>query len=209
MSSHHSYPSIQQDNDQGHSSAPQSNVQPPLRPTGFIQGEHGTLIPIYHPEALDQYMANSQHTQTPPPLTQTQNPIHPPSAWNPYAQSPMYPYTMHAPPIASSLPQQRAWMPSPSSSLAFPAAQHHPIHNPSGPYGIPMSSSGPLMTGAPAFRHAYPAPYHHGRRNTPPPKRFGRKDHQAFNGGYNTNYTRITHSTHNRFGRVGNELSEP
>ena len=29
-------------------------------PTGFIQNEHGTLVAVYHPEALDQYLAQTQ-----------------------------------------------------------------------------------------------------------------------------------------------------
>jgi hypothetical protein len=35
------------------------STQAPLIPTGFIQNEQGTLIPVYQPEALDQYMAGS------------------------------------------------------------------------------------------------------------------------------------------------------
>lgn len=33
-------------------------AQAPLVPSGFIQNEQGTLIPVYPPDALDQYMAN-------------------------------------------------------------------------------------------------------------------------------------------------------
>ncbi|KAJ7751270.1 hypothetical protein DFH07DRAFT_531521 [Mycena maculata] len=40
--------------------------QAPLQPTGFIQNEVGTLIPVYQPEALDQYMASNHPTSTPP-----------------------------------------------------------------------------------------------------------------------------------------------
>jgi len=32
----------------------------PLIPTGFIQNEQGTLIAVYQPEALDQYLAGSR-----------------------------------------------------------------------------------------------------------------------------------------------------
>ncbi|KZT30864.1 hypothetical protein NEOLEDRAFT_1174229 [Neolentinus lepideus HHB14362 ss-1] len=34
--------------------------QPPLRPTGFVQNEHGMLVPVYQPEALGQYMSNGR-----------------------------------------------------------------------------------------------------------------------------------------------------
>lgn len=196
-----------QDNEQNQSSVPQSNgVQPPLRPTGFIQGEHGTLIPIYHPEALGQYMANSQHAQT-PSLTQTQNVMQTP-AWNSYAQNPIYPYGVAMPPVATSFPQQRSWMPNPTSSLGFPTPHHPVIHNAPVHYGLSASSSGALSN-APSFRHSNPSMHHHGHRNTPPlPKRFGRRDHHFSNSGFNPNYARSTHSMNSRFGRINNDVTE-
>lgn len=36
--------------------------QPPLHATGFIQGEHGTLIPVYQPDALSEYMSGTSPT---------------------------------------------------------------------------------------------------------------------------------------------------
>ncbi|KLO20673.1 hypothetical protein SCHPADRAFT_16570 [Schizopora paradoxa] len=36
-----------------------SKGQAPLSATGFVQGEHGGLIPIYQPDALNRYMAGS------------------------------------------------------------------------------------------------------------------------------------------------------
>jgi hypothetical protein len=47
--------------------------QAPLQPTGFIQNEQGTLIPVYQPEALDQYMASNQAAPPTTPITQPQN----------------------------------------------------------------------------------------------------------------------------------------
>ncbi|KAJ7651730.1 hypothetical protein DFH06DRAFT_552250 [Mycena polygramma] len=47
--------------------------QAPLQPTGFIQNEQGTLIPVYQPEALDQYMASNQPAPGTTPVTQPQN----------------------------------------------------------------------------------------------------------------------------------------
>ncbi|TFK56697.1 hypothetical protein OE88DRAFT_1730160 [Heliocybe sulcata] len=38
--------------------------QPPLRPTGFVQNEHGMLVPVYQPEALGQYMTSSRDSST-------------------------------------------------------------------------------------------------------------------------------------------------
>ncbi|KAJ6520039.1 hypothetical protein C8R45DRAFT_45361 [Mycena sanguinolenta] len=80
--------------------------QAPLQPTGFIQNEQGTLIPVYQPEALDQYMASNQTApgtnpapqpqngswqQFPPPAHPFPNAIHPsmgvpPRAFPPQAQ---------------------------------------------------------------------------------------------------------------------------
>ena len=49
--------------------------QPPLHATGFIQGEQGTLIPVYQPDALNEYMNGSPsrvpiqtHTSLPLPF---------------------------------------------------------------------------------------------------------------------------------------------
>ncbi|KAF8167683.1 hypothetical protein B0H34DRAFT_792378 [Crassisporium funariophilum] len=42
------------------------NSQAPLVPTGFIQNEQGTLIAVYQPEALDQYLAGAGGTPIPP-----------------------------------------------------------------------------------------------------------------------------------------------
>lgn len=58
-------------------------------PTGFIQGENGALIPVYQPEALDQYMAGGA-TQTPtiPSHGQPQNL----AAWRPFPPTSAYPY---------------------------------------------------------------------------------------------------------------------
>ncbi|KAF8807798.1 hypothetical protein BYT27DRAFT_7189890 [Phlegmacium glaucopus] len=43
------------------------NAQAPLVPTGFIQNDQGTLVAVYHPEALDQYLARTQGSPAPPP----------------------------------------------------------------------------------------------------------------------------------------------
>ncbi|KAJ7446435.1 hypothetical protein B0H11DRAFT_2336849 [Mycena galericulata] len=61
--------------------------QPPLQPTGFIQNEAGTLIPVYQPEALDQYMASNQAAPTSAP------PVPPPNGAATWQQ---YPPPSHA-----------------------------------------------------------------------------------------------------------------
>ncbi|KAJ7109996.1 hypothetical protein C8R44DRAFT_884008 [Mycena epipterygia] len=59
--------------------------QAPLQPTGFIQNEQGTLIPVYQPEALDQYMASNQAAPTTTPPAQ---PLNGTSTWQPYPPPP-------------------------------------------------------------------------------------------------------------------------
>ena len=66
----------------------QPSAQAPLVPTGFIQGEQGTLIPVYQPEALDQYMTSGTQTPAPPSQSQTQNT----SAWGQYPPAPTFPF---------------------------------------------------------------------------------------------------------------------
>lgn len=48
-------------------------------PTGFIQNEQGTLIPVYQPEALDHYMAGSSG---PSPAVSNPHPGVLPQRWN-------------------------------------------------------------------------------------------------------------------------------
>jgi hypothetical protein len=49
---------------------PQTLAQPPLKPTGFIQGELGALIPVYQAEALERYMSDNRRSGEPsPPLS--------------------------------------------------------------------------------------------------------------------------------------------
>lgn len=49
--------------------------KPPLRATGFIQGEHGALIPVYQPDALDQYMTSTATTGQAPSQDQAQESV--------------------------------------------------------------------------------------------------------------------------------------
>jgi len=76
--------------------------QPPLIPTGFMQNEHGTLVAVYQPEALNQYMstniahqeARSYHAEgaqpsTTPHISHHQGQMAPPSN-RPPAQLPYH-----------------------------------------------------------------------------------------------------------------------
>ncbi|KAI0639552.1 hypothetical protein C8Q77DRAFT_72376 [Trametes polyzona] len=104
-------------------SPPQNALQPPLRPTGFIQNEQGTLIPVYQREALDQYMAG---THSGPPSHSSQ-----PSSHN------------HPAPVSLAAPWPNP--PFPVYGGPYPAVGHHmapcppPVHGPcwypsGGPY---------------------------------------------------------------------------
>ncbi|PCH34009.1 hypothetical protein WOLCODRAFT_160525 [Wolfiporia cocos MD-104 SS10] len=172
------YPAVMPapDHEQQHSQVAQGGVQPPLRATGFIQGEHGMLIPVYQPEALHQYMSNAEHAQTPPPNVPVQTP--PAAFWPHYQQFPIYPYPVPMQPIAPPPPHQshaahqRGWVPSPAP-LALPAPQQAPVPQPSAPYLLPPGNSG-SVGGAPSFRGSSPRTsltvQHH--RHSHPPRRF-------------------------------------
>lgn len=92
----------------------QATAQAPLVPTGFIQGEQGTLIPLYQPEALDQY-ATTGNQQPITPTSTTQSPV----AWRQYPQVP-YPYIHGQPPAPQGSVNWVSSMPPP----VFPPGQH-------------------------------------------------------------------------------------
>ncbi|KAJ7246307.1 hypothetical protein B0H12DRAFT_1235586 [Mycena haematopus] len=98
--------------------------QAPLQPTGFIQNEQGTLIPVYQPEALDQYMASNQAAPgtSSAPQPQTGSPVWqqfpPPAHTFPNAIHPM----MGIPPRA--FPPQ----PQPSVKNGWVPGQLPPLH---------------------------------------------------------------------------------
>ena len=156
--------------------------QPPLQPTGFIQGQHGMLIPVYQPDALQQYMSNTEQS---PSASNHQAPTQPPhpSLWSQPPQYPFVPYPMSVPPIGpspsnSQLFQQRAWMPGPAAQDASP--QGAPMYH-HGPLLLPPAAS---LTSMPSFNGAYPINLptnvrQHMHRNAPTgasPRRFNRRD---------------------------------
>ncbi|KAJ7040393.1 hypothetical protein C8F04DRAFT_255421 [Mycena alexandri] len=107
--------------------------QAPLQPTGFIQNEQGTLIPVYQPEALDQYMASNQATPATTPATQPQNGT---AAWQQYPPPP-FPHPIH--PMTGMPP--RAFPVQPQASVngnwvgQFPPP-HPPSHATQAPNGL-------------------------------------------------------------------------
>ncbi|KAG5654700.1 hypothetical protein H0H81_007456 [Sphagnurus paluster] len=119
------------------------NNRAPLAPTGFIQNEQGTLIAVYQPEALDQYMAGAH--AAPPALQQ-------PSAQNlpTWPQYPQSAYSFAAPtvpiPTRPSLPPvgNGTWM----QNTGFNPVQ--PVH--STPH-IPQTPN--ITTGLGGFRSGY------------------------------------------------------
>ncbi|KAF7347648.1 RNA binding protein [Mycena venus] len=115
--------------------------QAPLQPTGFIQNEQGTLIPVYQPEALDQYMASNQAAPGATPTTQPQNgaatwqQFPPPSHAFPNAIHPMMGIPPRAFPPQAQPSVNGGWVPGqfppppavpPSHAVPPPNAPNHP-----------------------------------------------------------------------------------
>lgn len=92
----------------------QGSSHAPLIPTGFIQGEQG-LIPVYQPEALDNYMASPSPN---PAQTQPQSP----TAWRQYPATPTFPF-IPVPPMAGH-PGSFGWIPQPNG-LAITGGPPH------------------------------------------------------------------------------------
>ncbi|KAH9835913.1 uncharacterized protein C8Q71DRAFT_908297 [Rhodofomes roseus] len=179
-----SYPTVPQHNEHAstHSTQPHpshANQQPPLRPTGFIQGQHGMLIPVYQPEALHQYMSSTEQNQ--PPGHGTTHPPHA-STWPQHTQYPFVPYSnsmQHTEPSHTQNSQpylQKAWTPSPAShdmSTQGASSYHR------GPLFLPPAAS---LSSMPSFDGGYPVPFpamRHMHRNAgvPSPRRHHRRDH--------------------------------
>ncbi|KAJ8597592.1 hypothetical protein M405DRAFT_389081 [Rhizopogon salebrosus TDB-379] len=134
-------------------------TQAPLIPTGFIHGDQGILVPVYPPDALNQYMSGVQGEQasaspgTPPP-----HPTEPPNAWRPYLPPAFTPHmsvppaTQHPGTVPFPMMGPQGWLPN---QAAFGMHQHRqsPTNVPLGSNGAPMQ---PMFEqrGAP-FRRQY------------------------------------------------------
>lgn len=181
---------------------PSQAIQPPVRATGFIQGEHGMLIPVYQPEALHQYMSNTDQSQSPHSAPAA---IPPTSVWPQYPPFPMYPYPVPMPAVPGpaaqmpQVPQQGGWA---SAPLILPTAQAQvQQHQP--PY-MPSASSSGTLSSAPSFRGSYPGASQAGQRNgvtsTPPPRRLNRRNSYQ-NNGFSGHRAPNSHASPNRFTR--------
>ncbi|THH19048.1 hypothetical protein EW146_g2051 [Bondarzewia mesenterica] len=135
-------------------------LQPPLLPTGFIQGEDG-LVPVYPPEALDQYMSNSGGQSQSQALTPALQPqpegmrrsatMVAPGGWGHYPYPPpFYPVPGSGTAMArsQSLPGPGAigaapsWFSNPSFNMPPPAIMPPPAYPAVPPVGgaMPMTS---------------------------------------------------------------------
>lgn len=127
--------------------------QPPLLPTGFIQGEQGTLVPVYQAEALERYMSGTRQeatsvasptdSSTPTPTTSA---VQPPQ----YAQMPL----QYAPPSHAA-----SWG---ATAHQYPLAHGHYAHhslNPGNNGGVSSTHRTPLFPAAPGFQQ------HNGKRH--------------------------------------------
>ncbi|KAI1788804.1 hypothetical protein LXA43DRAFT_1024073 [Ganoderma leucocontextum] len=168
----------------GHVNTHQPMMQPPLRATGFIQNEHGTLIPVYQREALDQYMANAHGRQLAP--SQSGTPPQPgptfasagATTWHQPHALPLcpggYPVNMPAvgvaPPPSLHPPEQRFWAPGsvPYGVATFSASNHPSVSTPL----LPASLAPVSAPRAPALCRPHVA-----QRGGPPPRRLPRRDH--------------------------------
>jgi hypothetical protein len=131
------------------------NSRAPLVPTGFIQNEQGTLIAVYQPEALDQYMAGNH---TAPPLA-SQTPAQNIPSWPQYSQPHTFPF--QGPPPTVVLPSRPTlpstapvgWVPNQGY---MPQAPQPPLHTPSGTNAGPGHRGGygemGRQPGTPSFR---------------------------------------------------------
>lgn len=98
-----------------------------MAPTGFIQNEQGTLIAVYQPEALDQYMSG-----TAAPTAITPHPVPNIPAWPQYPQPHAYPFAPQVVPIPARSGHSTgsmAWIPN----QGFMPQQHSTPHIPQTP----------------------------------------------------------------------------
>lgn len=169
--------------------------QPPLLPTGFIQGEEG-LVPLYPREALDQYMnSSSSQNQPVPPRTRQEgmrrSMAMPVGAWGQFPYPPPFypnqgygtPAMVRGQPLPSpgTMPYGPSWFHNPA--FAMPHAGH--VHPPAYPSIQPPPGAAPGGFGSPYQPHAPQASTSGSTvwENSPSPmKRYPRRDRTAFPG---------------------------
>ncbi|KAI0328514.1 hypothetical protein GY45DRAFT_998241 [Cubamyces sp. BRFM 1775] len=162
-------------------------TQPPLRATGFIQNEQGTLIPVYQREALDQYMATvhggqpdpSQQARSPP--RQAPVPEAGSSSW-PASSFPVYPAAF---PVAPVPGQQPSVTVPPHQGYWYPGCTPYsvPPYPPAAPQAAQLRP--PLLANHNMSHPPVQGMHHpvHQQRGGFPPRRFNRRDHQNAPGG--------------------------
>ncbi|KAJ6621088.1 hypothetical protein B0H10DRAFT_2215358 [Mycena sp. CBHHK59/15] len=123
-----------------------SRNQAPLQPTGFIQNEQGTLIPVYQPEALDQYMASNQVVPTSTPPAQPPNG----AAWPQFPLPPPHAFPAPIPPMMGMPPRPFPPPAQPAVNGGWIPGQYPPPHPPA--HVAPPSSA---PSHPPSFRGGY------------------------------------------------------
>jgi hypothetical protein len=181
------------------SQVPPSASQAPLVPTGFIQGEQGTLIAVYHPEALDHYMSAGRAGVSSLPQSHSQNGLTWPQ--NPQAQpSPVQT------PMPASLPSQTFqgshsqtqlgtnmnWIPGPNL-FGFPQPPFRPPH--------PTAESFMLnrQPGQGGLRGSH-VDMAGGPTHIPPSRRNQRREQQNASNGNRNNHNRTIPNRQTRMG---------
>ncbi|KAG1885960.1 hypothetical protein F4604DRAFT_1646552 [Suillus subluteus] len=160
----YSYPARTPVREQGRGQTPVA-TQAPLIPTGFIHGDQGILVPVYPPDALNQYMSGTQgeQTSTSTEATPASLPAQPPNNWRPYpppAFAPGVPGIQHPNPGPFPIMGPHGWMPN---HAPFGINQH--VQAPS---NVPLGSGGAPMQ--PMFEQ---------RNINVPPRRQHRRDNQS------------------------------
>ncbi|KAF8841966.1 hypothetical protein BDN67DRAFT_1010225 [Paxillus ammoniavirescens] len=94
------------------------HMQAPVIPTGFIQGDQGMLVPVYPPDALNQYMTGNPDQQAQVPTDSSGSTEGRPAvAWHPYP-----------PPVAPLNSQAVIFHPYINSPLPPPASHQMGTH---------------------------------------------------------------------------------
>jgi hypothetical protein len=149
------------------------HTQAPLIPTGFIHGDQGMLVPVYPPDALNQYMAGNQD-QGQAPTNSGSTERQPPVAWRPYPPPPIRPAVIFHPYINPPLTA-----PPPHHLGAHQWAPGHPWHGVAAQLGNPHGGPGRRIASSPAGGPA-PIPMGSGfERNLVPPRRQYRRDNHS------------------------------
>ncbi|KAG0707521.1 hypothetical protein DFH29DRAFT_628554 [Suillus ampliporus] len=149
------YPARTPVREQGQGQTPVA-TQAPLIPTGFIHGDQGMLVPVYPPDALNQYMSGAQGEQAsisteaapaPPPA----QPLNAWGSYPPHVFTPGMPVPrgiQHPNPGPFPMMGPHGWMPNPS----FGMNQH--VQTPSNvPLGSNSAHMPPMFQQPPRRQH--------------------------------------------------------